>query len=119
MKYLMQLLIILLFSFLGELLHSLIPLPIPASIYGMVLMFGALLLKIIRPEQVKETGSFLTGIMAVMFVSPAVGLLSCWDTVKEKLVPILVIIVVSLLLTFFVSGKLTQLLLKKEDGESD
>lgn len=67
----------------------------------------------------RETGSFLTGIMAVMFVSPAVELLSCWDVVKEKLVPILVIVVVSLLLTFFVSGRVTQRLLKKEDGEND
>ncbi len=39
MKYIRQLGIILLVSFLGELLHYLLPLPVPASIYGIVLLF--------------------------------------------------------------------------------
>lgn len=113
MKYLTQFLTILLFSFLGELLHMAVPLPIPASIYGMVLLFAALSLKMIKLEQIKETGHFLTGIMAVMFVSPAVGLLSCWELVRENLVPILLITVASLLLTFFVSGRVTQFLIHR------
>ena len=54
MKYLHQILLILLFSFLGEVLHALLPWPIPASIYGMGLLFAALSLKIIRVEQVKD-----------------------------------------------------------------
>ena len=42
MKYLRQFGLILLFSFLGEALRALIPLPVPASIYGMALLFLAL-----------------------------------------------------------------------------
>ena len=34
MKYLRQFMIILLFSFLGELLKYVLPFPVPASIYG-------------------------------------------------------------------------------------
>ena len=56
MKYLHQLLLIFLFSFLGELLHSLISWPIPASIYGMVLLFIALSLRIVKLEHIKTTG---------------------------------------------------------------
>ena len=41
MKYIKQFFIILLISFLGEALHALLPLPIPASIYGIVLLFAA------------------------------------------------------------------------------
>ena len=48
MKYLRQFLIILLFSFLGEGLKALLPLPVPASIYGLVLLFAALELGIIK-----------------------------------------------------------------------
>lgn len=113
MKYLMQILRILLLSFLGELLHMLISLPIPASIYGMVLLFAALSTKIIKLDQVKDAGHFLVDIMAVMFICPAVGLLGCWDLVKDNLVRILVIVVISLVLTFFVSGAVTQYFLKK------
>ena len=43
MKYLKQFLIILSISLVGELLKYLLPLPIPASIYGMVILFVALL----------------------------------------------------------------------------
>lgn len=117
MKYLSQMMIILLLSFLGEVLHALIPFPIPASIYGMVLLFLALTLKIIRLEQVKDTGHFLVGIMGVMFVSPAVGLLDCWDIVRSSLIPVCIIILVSLVLTFFTAGKVTQLFLKKTEDE--
>ena len=114
MKYLRQLAVILAISFLGELCHGLIPAPVPASIYGMVLLFLALCTGILKPEQIKETGQFLVSIMGVLFVCPAVGLLNCWDLVKENWAPICAIVVISLLVTFAVSGLVTQVLLKKE-----
>lgn len=114
MKHITQFLWILLFSFLGQLLHSMLPLPIPASVYGLVLLFLALLLKLVRLEWIRETGRFLVNIMAVMFVCPAVGLLGCWDVVKENLAAVCSIIAVSLVLTFWVSGTVTEKLLKKE-----
>lgn len=121
MKYLPQAAIILLFSFLGELCHHLIPAPIPASIYGMVLLFAALALNLVPAKAVKDTGSFLTGILSVLFVAPIVGLLDCWDTIKASIVPILIIVVLSTVLVFAVSGWVTQLLLKdqKEGEEHD
>jgi len=60
MKFLRQILLIFLFSFLGELLRSLIPMPIPASIYGMVLLFIALSAKIVKLEDIRSAGGFLT-----------------------------------------------------------
>ena len=54
MKYIRQILLIFLFSFLGELLRSLIPLPIPASIYGMILLFLSLSARILRLEDIQE-----------------------------------------------------------------
>ena len=118
MKFLPQLCIISLFSFLGEVCHRLIPAPLPASIYGMVLLFLALLLKIVPLRLVEDVGGFLTGFLAVLFVAPIVSLLDCWPTVREHLLPIAVIILVSTLLVFAVSGWVTQSLLKKKkEGE--
>lgn len=116
MIFLQQFLRILAVSFLGELCHRLIPAPIPASIYGIILLFLALKTGILKPEQIRETSQFLVGIMGVLFVCPAVGLLNCWELLKANWLAISVIIVVSLLLTFAVSGRVTQLLLKKEDA---
>lgn len=116
MKYIKQFAVILGISFLGELCHAWIPLPIPASIYGMVLLFAALTTGLLKLEAVKETGHFLVEIMAVLFICPAVGILKCWDALQKNLLPIAAVIVVSLLITFLVSGRLTQMLMKKEDS---
>ena len=68
MKYLRQFLLILFISFLGELLKYFLPLPIPASIYGMVILFIGLLSGIIKLDAVKDVGKFLIEIMPVMFI---------------------------------------------------
>lgn len=116
MNYILQFTRILVISFLGELLHRIIPYPIPASIYGMILLFAALTTGLIKLEQVQETGKFLVSIMAVLFVCPAVGLLSCWEVVSAQLAQIGCIIVVSLLVTFAVAGWITQLLIRHREG---
>ena len=108
MKYLKQVALILLFSFLGEVCRQLIPLPVPASIYGMVLMFAALSLKIVKLEQVKDAGGFMTSILPVLFVAPLVSLLDCWPLLRENLLPLAVIAVVSTIATFAVAGLVTK-----------
>ena len=50
MKYLTQFLIIMGFTLAGEALQRLIPLPIPASVYGLALLFLALCLKLVKVE---------------------------------------------------------------------
>ena len=88
MKYLRQLLIILIFSFIGEVLHSLIPIQVPASIYGLVLLFIALLTGIIQLPQVKEVAKYLIEIMPLMFIPAGVGLLESWGDLKSILIPV-------------------------------
>lgn len=113
MKFLRQILLIFLFSFLGELLRSLIPLPIPASIYGMVLLFFSLFFGIVKLENVKSAGSFLVSFFPVLFVAPVVSLIDCWDDIKAHILPILLVMILSSVVCFFVSGIITQLLMKK------
>lgn len=68
MKYLKQFSIILFISLLGEILHSIVPLPMPASIYGLAILFTALSTGIIPLEEVRETGRFLIEVMPLMFI---------------------------------------------------
>ena len=74
MKYVRQFGVILLLSFVGEILHVVLPFPIPASIYGILLLFFGLEWKLIPVSAVKETSVFLIEIMPVMFIPAAVGL---------------------------------------------
>ena len=113
MKYIKQLLIIIAFSLAGEALAELIPLPVPAAIYGLVLLLLALITGCLKPESIADTARFGIAIMPLLFVAPAVNILQNWGVIKPALVPILVIMVVSTFIVFIVSGVVTQLLLKK------
>ncbi len=112
MKILKQFLIILSFSFLGEFLHWLLPLPIPTSIYGIILLFIALETKIVKVADIAETSAFLIEVMPIMFIPPAVGLLQSWGMVKDSLVAYVTITVVSTFVVMFVSGSVTQFIIK-------
>jgi len=109
--------LIVLFSFLGEACRAVIPFPIPASIYGMILMLAALALKIVKVEQVKDAGSFLVSILPILFIAPTVNLLSCWDYIKNDLLALAVIIIVTTVLTFAVSGLVAQWIGRKKEGK--
>ena len=113
MKYLNQFLIILGFTLLGEALQRIVPLPIPASVYGIALLFGSLCCKLIRLEQVKEAGGFLTSILPVLFVAPAVGILENWALIKSALVPMVLLVLASTVLTFGISGRIAQAIMRK------
>ena len=108
MKYLSQFLIILSFTLAGEALQRLIPLPVPASVYGLVLLFLALCLKLIRVDQVKETGSFLISLLPFLFVSHVVGIVEHWQAIRPQILPLCLLIVSTTVLVFGISGCLVQ-----------
>lgn len=114
MKYLKQFLIIAAVSFAGELLKWLIPLPISASVYGVVLMFLCLDLHIIKVEDVRETALFFIEIMPVMFIPAAVGLMESWSLIRSSWASYLVITVVSTVIVMGVSAMVTQTVRKFE-----
>ena len=116
-KLLYQLGRIMFVTFLGEFLHCLIPLPIPASIYGLLLMLAGLMTKVIKLEQVKIAADFLIEIMPLMFIPAGVGLITSWSQLQSFLVPLLVITVVSTFVVMIVTGKVTDFLISRKEGK--
>lgn len=114
MKYIRQFLLILLISFIGEVLKYLIPLPIPASIYGLLLLLMALLSGILPLEAVKDTAKFLIEIMPLMFIPAAVGLLESWSSLEGVVVQVVTATVVSTVLVMGISGVVTQFIIRRE-----
>ena len=112
MKTLGQIVIILLVSFAGELLNYCLPLPIPASIYGIVILFCLLEFKVIPLRAVKETGDFLVSIMQLMFIPAAVGLLEAWDVIAPNWLPYILITLISPFVVMFFSGRVTQAVIR-------
>lgn len=115
MRYLKQFTIILTISLLGEVLHYFIPLPVPASIYGLLLMLAALMTGVVKRDSVREAGAFLVEIMPVMFIPAAVGLLEAWGVLRPVWLPVAVITVVSTVLVMGVSGLVTQFVVRRDE----
>ena len=117
MGALMEFAIILGITLAAELLHAYLPLPVPASIYGMILMLALLMSGLLKLEKVKRAGSFLTGIMPVMFIPAAVGLIEIISEMKGALLPIALVIVLTTVIVMGVTGRTAQFIIRREEGK--
>ena len=113
MKYIKQALIILAFTLAGELLAKAIPLPIPAAIYGFVLLFVALCTGLLKPSAIDKTADFMISLLPLLFVAPAVGILEYFDIIAPQILSFIAIVAASTFVTFAVAGLVTQLLGKR------
>lgn len=118
MKYVKQFLIILGISLVGELLKEQIDLPVPASIYGMAILFICLLTGVIKLEAVRETGKFLIEIMPVMFIPAGVGLLESWGILQPVLLPVSIITVVTSVTVMLATGRIAQWMIQKKNCQA-
>lgn len=108
MKHIFSLGLILLFCLLGEVLKAILPFLIPASIYGMVLLFLALELKIIKLEQISGVAHYLISIMLIFFIMPAVSIMDSFSLIKNHVFKILIAIIIPTILVVIVTGLVTQ-----------
>lgn len=115
-NYLFQFARILAFCFLGEVCHAVLPLPVPASVYGLVLLL-ALNFRLIQLEDVKEVGVFLTGIFPLLFVPAAAGVMELWAEMGEMLLPIIIAIIPVTVLVMVTAGKTTQALSNRKKSK--
>ncbi|WP_373470550.1 CidA/LrgA family protein [Carnobacterium alterfunditum] len=110
MKIIKQLSWIFLFSFLGEVISTLIAsfIAIPGSVIGMVFLFLALHFKWIRIKQVDEVGTWLTDNMGIFFVPAGVGLMSNFGVLANTWWQLLIIMAVTTTLMIGFVGKVVQ-----------
>ena len=113
MKYLRQITIILGITFAGELLKQFIPLPIPASVYGLLLMLILLCTGILKVSAVGETSSFLLKAMPLMLIPAGIGVVDRWDIIKPLLIPCLLLYIVATVIVMVVTGHTTQAVIRK------
>ena len=118
MKYIKQFLIILIMAVLGGILNWLIPLPIPATVWGMALMFIALMTGLVKLDQVEDTADFFLGIMPMLFVPLAVGLMDTWQVLAEYALPIILIVVISFFICYAVTGKTADFIIGRSEKKS-
>jgi len=119
LQYIKQFMIISLIAFIGELLSFLIPLPIPASIYGIVILLALLISGKLKVESVKDVSSFLIATMPIMFIPATVGLMDSFSLLSGSLVAYVIILVVSTVAVMVVSGRVTQHIIRSKSRKEE
>lgn len=112
MKWIGECMIIFGITLAGEWMNAALPFPIPSGVYGLFLFLILLCSGAVKLEQVEKTGGFLLEIMPILFIPASVGLLESYGVLREILVPVLIICLVSTVLVMAVTGKITQIALK-------
>lgn len=114
MKWIRQFLILLAVTLLGEIFRALVPLAIPAGIYGLVLLFVCLCLRIVKLEQIEGAANFLIEIMPLFFIPAGVGLMTRWVQLRSLLLPVLAAIFGITVLVMIVTGLVTQCMVRQK-----
>lgn len=113
MKYLFQFMIILLFVFLGELCEHFINLPIAGSIYGLLLLFIALCLHIVKLEWVSDVADWFHSVMALFFIAPAVAVIDIWAQISDIWYYLVFLLVAAYVTTMVITGKTADFCIEK------
>ncbi len=114
MKIVLELFIILIFTLLGELIASILPFSFPGSVIGLLLLFVALMTKIVKVDQIKDVSKWLQKNMAFLFVPLCVGIMQYFDIIKVSWFEILLILVVSTIITLITTAVIAEKGVKHE-----
>lgn len=113
MKYLSQAFIIAAVTFAAEILKYLIPLPVPASIYGLILLFLLLKTGALKLEQVEDVGGLLLDLMPLLLVPASVSFLTVLDTIQGMLLPVLIMGFAGTTVVMIVTGLVSQTVIRR------
>lgn len=122
MKILSQIGIVLGVCLAGEFLSQALPVPFPASMLSMILLFLLLSLKILRPEHIRDKADFLLKNMSFFFIPVGVAIMEQVSVLRSNLLPFLLICFLSTILTFLTVASTVRLVVflqkraKKEDA---
>ena len=112
MKYMKQIGVISTIAFIAELLHFAIPLPIPASVYGMAILFFCLCLGIIKMEMVEDVADWILSIMPIFFIAPTVGLIEAFGDIQGQVIPLVLMCFISTVVVTSITGLTAQAIIR-------
>lgn len=116
MKYLHQALILAAITFAAEIIKYLLPLPIPVSIYGLVLLFLLLKTGLLPLEEIQDVGNLLLELMPLLLVPASVSFVTALDAIQAMLLPVLIMGLAGTLLVMALTGLASQAVIRRRKG---
>ena len=99
--------------FLGEVCEHFIPLPIAGSIYGLLLLFIALCLHLVKLKWVADIADWFHSIMALFFVAPAVAVIDIWAQISDIWYLLVILLITTYFVTMVITGKTADFFLER------
>ena len=99
-KIFLQLGIIFALYWFSQLIEAVLPFSFPASVIALMLLLALLVLRVLKPEHIRESADFLQSGIAFFLIPVMVGLMSYVDLIMENAVAFFAICLVSTVLTF-------------------
>ncbi len=115
MKYIYQFCVIMIFVLLGEMCEHFIPLPIAGSIYGLVLLFLALVFGVVKLHWVEDVANWFHGTMSLFFVAPAVAVIDVWADIADIWWILVLLMVAAYIVTMITTGITADALIKDKN----
>lgn len=115
MKILLQIMLVFTLCMVCDAVSAVLPFIMPGSVLSMIVLFLLLVFHIVRVGQIRGKAEFMQEVMAFFFIPPAVSLMNYFSLLKDILVPLFVISIVSVLLTFVATGWTVQAVMKLQD----
>ena len=112
MEILAQIGVVLGICLLGEAVSAVLPLPVPAGVTSMILMFALLCTGRFKQKSIEGMSSFLLRNMAVFFIPSCVGIMRYADVFLRNALPILLICVLTTPVVFFAAGTSVRLTMR-------
>ncbi len=115
LKLLRELCIILIISFIGNVINKVLKLSIPGNVIGIFILLAILCLGVIKVEDIEHVSSFLLKNLAFFFVPAAVQLMTCFKTISKVVFPILAVLVISSIIVIVVTALTVRIIKKRQD----
>jgi holin-like protein len=108
LRFIVQVILLWVISWLGNQIAQLSGLPIPGSVVGMILLFGLLCCGIIKLQHIQVAANFLLKHLTFFFIPIAVGLMNWGSLFYDNALILGLSIIISASLAFLTVGFLTQ-----------
>jgi holin-like protein len=112
MKAMKGLFIILISLMAGNLITALTKLPIPGTIFGMLILLILLESKVVKLETVDPAASALLSVMVMLFVPGAVNLMNVYDKFDGVIIRVFAIVVITTIAVMAVTGIVAEQIIK-------
>ncbi len=113
MKLFREMILIFGIYYIGEVLATILYLPIPGNLVGMLILFLLLCLKVIKLDQVSAVADFLLNHLSFFFIPAGVGLMTTYMLIADAWFQILILCFLTTVITMGITGKSVQFIMKK------